>query len=126
MNKALAVLLLPVLMVGCFGGEKVLSEQEQRQKLVSDLRFYSVAVCERVVPGALVSPSTAVFERGTGGSRQFEVVPDSLIVRLTHFVDSQNRMGGTMRTRFRCEVRHNGQPSMSSGWELLSLVFLDQ
>jgi hypothetical protein len=89
------------------------------------LRFYAVSVCERVVPEALVSPSTAQFESGTRGSRQFDIVPETRTVRITHFVDSQNRMGGMMRTRFICEVQHNGQQSMLSGWELRGLVFLD-
>lgn len=98
-----------------------LTEEVQRQRKIDRLAFNAVFFCEHAVRQQLVAPSTAVFEPGTRRNRQFDVDPDSGIVRLRHFVDSQNRFGAMIRTRFFCEARHTGQRD-SEGWRVTEIL----
>jgi hypothetical protein len=111
--------------IGCFLSDNKEQTPEQiAERRMNALRFNGVIQCESVVRNMLVSPSTAVFEPGTGRSRIISVVPDSGIVRLSHFVDSQNRMGGTIRTRFYCELQHTGD-DFNRGWRVVDVTLLD-
>src|SRR5665647_437733 len=58
------------------------------------------SICEDWVTGRLVSPSTAVFNNGetTGGPNAYKV---------TGTVDSENALGGTVRTDWTCDAEYS-------------------
>jgi ribosomal protein L40E len=96
------------------GGPSESERSEDRRE--RDLRFYGVIACENAVRNALISPSTARFQ---GGTNHGVVLADS-IVRVRSWVDSQNRMGATLRSTFTCEAV-NTDADVRDGWRIVDL-----
>lgn len=125
LGRALAgVVLAGVLATGC-GGGRDLTPEELADRHASQLRFWGVQICEEQVTRLLVAPSTAVWEPGTGRSRQVTVDADSGVVRVRHFVDAQNRMGAQIRNHFVCEVMHAGGSNYRENWRVRDVRFVD-
>ncbi len=69
-------------------------------------------VCERLIKERLASPGSAAFPGPLGGDRT-NPEPDGSGWVWTSYVDSQNRLGATLRTHFTCRVENDGEMSLS-------------
>jgi len=114
LGALLLVFILGAVALNMFGDDPGASERTRDR--ATDLRFYGVIACENAVRQALVSPSTAEFQGGTGHG---VVLADS-IVRVRSWVDSQNRMGATVRTQFTCEAVNSGS-NVTTDWRIAEL-----
>ncbi len=75
-------------------------------------------MAEKWVKERLVSPSTAEFPNGVD---KFVSRGDGQVYFIDSYVDSQNRMGGMMRTYFHAEI----EQIEKDRWKLIKLEFKD-
>ena len=94
----LLLLLVAVGISALFGGS-----DEGGSSDPSDLEI--VMACQRFVEQRLVSPGTAEFERAS--QVRISSQPGNRWIARS-YVDSQNRMGATIRSNWTCDIRSDG------------------
>jgi len=119
---AVIILIAWLFISGLGGGDSEGAEARAAARAADDVRFYGVMFCEREVRSQLVSPGTASFQ---GGTRHGRVVgSDSVFV--SSWVDSQNRMGGTIRSDFACLAERTGGSGSDMRFRLLELEMAER
>ena len=109
-----SVLSLVVLPVALFSGCESESEEDREDRYS---RINTVVLCEARMQSNLRAPSTADFPFASASSVQ---QLNATQHRLVSYVDAENAFGGTVRTRFICEVEGSGEDI--SGYEVTEFI----
>jgi hypothetical protein len=102
--------------------EAELAARAERAEQARETSFRTAAVshCQRAVDANLRAPSTA---QHPWLDQRVVRLPDMVTFEVTSYVDAQNAFGATIRTAYRCQVRHDGasDPIEYDGWTVVGL-----
>lgn len=79
-----------------FGGDSASSNEEVKKYTKIDALSHSQVFIEN----KLISPATAKFDSSTEGVKQI----NDTIFKVVSFVDSQNKFGALVRSKYSCEI----------------------